>query len=143
MKKNLALLGVTVLVALAAVPVFAQTFTVRANIPFDFIVGSTTMPAGEYRFDTLSHQGAGHIQSVDLHRDVVVTFEPATLPVGSNMAPVSLIFNRYDNTYFLSEVRDGYAAADCLIPPTKKELMLEKSASLHKPDEQVVVLARR
>jgi hypothetical protein len=142
-KMNLVVLGVTVLVALAAVPVFAQTFNVRANIPFDFIAGSTAMPAGEYTFNTLPQPGAGHIQSADLHRDAVVTFEPAPLPVGSDMATVSLIFNRYDKTYFLSEVRDGYAAADCLIPPTKKELMLEKSASLHKPDEEVVVLARR
>jgi hypothetical protein len=142
-KKSLVVLALTVLVALAAPSVHAQTFTIRASIPFDFYIGSSVMPAGEYTFDTRLGQGIGHIRSADLHQSVAVLIQPATLPVGSAKGSASLIFHRYDKTYFLSEVRDGFASADCLMPATNEELKLEKSASLHMPDEEVVVLAKR
>jgi hypothetical protein len=142
-KTNFAVLALTVLVALAATSVYAQTFTVRANIPFDFYIGSSVMPAGEYTFDTILGNGFGRIWSADLHRSVGVLFQPTMLPVGSSKDVASLIFHRYENTYFLSEVRDGYVSADCLVPTTTKELTLKKTASLHTPDEQVVVLAKR
>ena len=142
-KTSFVVLALTVLVALAATSVYAQTFTVRANIPFDFYAGSKLMPAGEYTFDTILGNGFGRIWSADLQRSVGVLFQPTSLPVGSSKETASLSFHRYDKTYILSEVRDGYVSADCQIPTTHKELTLQKSASLHTPDEEVVVLARR
>jgi hypothetical protein len=142
-KKSLVVLALTVLAALAATSVYAQTFIVRANIPFDFYVGSSAMPAGEYTFDTLLSNGFGRIWSPDSHRSAIVFLQSAMLPLGADKGTVSLTFHRYDKTYFLSEVRDGYVSADCQIPTTHKELTLQKSASLHTPDEEVVVLARR
>ena len=142
-KTNFVVLALTVLVALTAISVYAQTFIVRANIPFDFYIGSSVMPAGEYTFDTLMGDGIGRIWSTDRHRSMAVLFQAAMLPNGSNKTSASLTFHRYDKTYFLSEVRDGYASADCLIPTTTKELAVQKMASLRAPDEEVVVLARR
>ncbi len=141
--KSLVVLALTVLAALAATSVYAQTFIVRANIPFDFYIGSSVMPAGEYTFDTLVGNGFGRIWSPDSHRSAVVFLQSTMLPVGADKGSVSLTFHRYNKTYFLSEVRDGYVSANCLIPTTNKEMTLEKSASLHTPDEKVVVLARR
>lgn len=142
-KTSFLILALTVLVALAVTSVYAQTFTIRATVPFDFYVGSSVMPAGEYTFDTLLGRGLGRMWSEDLHRSVAVVFQPTMLPVGSDKGSASLIFHRYDKTYFLSEVRDGFVSADCLMPATNKELTLQKSASLHTPDEKVVVLAKR
>ena len=142
-KTHFAVLALTALMALAAISVYAQTFTVRANIPFDFYIGSSVMPAGEYTFDTMLGNGLGRIWSADLHRSVGLLFQPSMLPVGSSKETASLIFHRYDKAYFLSEVRDGYVSADCLVPTTTKELTLQKTASLRAPDEQVVVLAKR
>ena len=142
-KMSFVVLALTVLVALAATSVSAQTFTVRANIPFDFYVGSKLMPAGEYAFDTMLGRGIGHIWSMDRHNSTAMLFEPGSLPATSDKGSVSMVFHRYDKTYFLSEVRDGYIAADCLIPVSSRELTVEKSASLHAPDEEVGVLARR
>jgi hypothetical protein len=142
-KTSFVVLALTVLVALAVTAVYAQTFTIRANVPFDFMVGSKVMPAGEYTFDTTMGHGVGRIWSESLHRSVAVLFQPTMLPAGSDRSTAVLVFHRYDKTYFLSEVRDGYVFADCLIPTTDKELALEKTASLHTPDEKVVVLARR
>jgi|WetSurMetagenome_2_1015567.scaffolds.fasta_scaffold892185_1 hypothetical protein len=142
-KKSLVVLALTVLVALAATSVHAQTFTVRANIPFDFYVGSSAMPAGEYTFDTLMGHGVGHLWSADSIRNVTVLFQSTMLPTGFDGGSASLVFHRYDKTYFLSEVRNGTESADCLFPTSADELRVEKSASLRSPDEEVVVLARR
>ena len=142
-KKSLVVLALTVLVALAATSVHAQTFTVRANIPFDFYAGSSAMPAGEYTFDTLMGHGIGHIWSADSIRNVTVLFQPSMLPSGFDGGSASLVFHRYDKTYFLSEVRNGVESADCVIPASSSELKIQKSASLRGPDEEVVVLARR
>jgi hypothetical protein len=142
-KTSFVVLALTVLVALAATSVYAQTFTVRANIPFDFYVGAAVMPAGDYTFDTLLGHGIGRIWSSDLHRSAVFTFQPGMLQPAGDKDTVSLVFHRYGRTYFLSEARDSYISADCTLPATHKELTLEKSASLHAPDEEVVVLARR
>ena len=101
------------------------------------------MPAGEYTFDTLLGDGIGRLVSADRHRSVAVLFQSTMLPTGSGKGSASLTFHRYDKTYFLSEVRDGYVSADCLIPATTKELTLRRCASLHAPDEMVVVLAKR
>jgi hypothetical protein len=35
-------------IATAAIPLAAQPVNVTANIPFEFVVGAQTMPAGEY-----------------------------------------------------------------------------------------------
>ena len=141
-KTSFVVLALAVLVALAVTSVYAQTFTVRANIPFDFYAGSKAMPAGDYTFDTTLGEGIGRIWNMDLHLSASMLIESATLGAGADRSSVSLVFHRYDKTYFLSEVRDGYISTDCLIPVTNKELTLEKSASLHAPDEEVVVLAR-
>ncbi len=142
-KTSFVVLALTVLVALTAISAYAQTFIVRANIPFDFYVGSSVMPAGEYTFDTLMGNGIGRIWSADLHRSMAVLFQPSMLPVGVEKGTVTLTFHRYDKTYFLTEVRNSYVSADCLIPTNSKELTLQKTASLQAPDEEVVVLARR
>jgi hypothetical protein len=142
-KTSFVVLALTVLVALAATSIYAQTFAVRANIPFDFYVGSKLMPAGDYTFDTMLGSGIGQIWSMGRHNSTTMFFEPGPLPATSDKGSVSMFFHRYDKTYFLTEVRDSYISADCMLPATHKELTLEKSASLHAPDEEVVVLARR
>ena len=76
----------------------AQESQLKANIPFDFTVGNTWMPAGEYTISTpmrlvLELRSSGHVASV-------VTLE-------SNDASNSgskLVFDKYGDQYFLHEV---------------------------------------
>jgi len=41
-------LSVSTLAVALALPLMADTFTVKANIPFQFTVGDKVLPAGEY-----------------------------------------------------------------------------------------------
>ena len=81
-------------------PAFAQPIA-KATIPFDFSVGGTKMTAGAY---TVRSVVPGTVQ---LSRDdskssaIVITFgvQAQKPPQGA-----SLVFNRYGNAYFLSQV---------------------------------------
>jgi hypothetical protein len=106
------LVGVIAVAAMAVIlsapgVIQAQSKAIKANIPFGFYVGDTKLPAGTYMVrmhgDTMQiTDDAGHIASVlsnaILNRD---------LDRESRM-----VFNRYGETWFLSEVRwQEYGAA--------------------------------
>ncbi len=100
MRFNL-LLSSIVAVLLAAAPVFAQA-DLEANVPFDFYAGNSVLPAGAY---TLDIDNAGLIwidRSDDRHTRAVV----GSMGVGGGQFPreSKLIFHRYGDEYFLSEL---------------------------------------
>ena len=53
MKKILGCLSMAALAVVLAAPVSAQTLTLSASVPFDFVVGGRTMPAGDYVLGTV------------------------------------------------------------------------------------------
>ena len=103
-KKALAIASVVVLsMAVAAVSARAQAgFVLAANIPFDFVVGKQTLPAGEYRIEQLSGRSVLLIRSTDGHTSTVVM----TMPALANdwQSESKLVFNRYGDQYFLSQI---------------------------------------
>ena len=95
-------ISATTLLAIASVAsctgAIAQQPALRANIPFDFTVGNTWMPAGEYTItspthDVLALKSGSHIASV------VSIQSGAESNSGSE-----LVFDRYDDQYFLHQV---------------------------------------
>ncbi|MCZ6488957.1 MAG: hypothetical protein O7A06_00305 [Acidobacteria bacterium] len=96
------------LVMLAAVTVQADPPRgVRADIPFDFIVGNKTYPAGSYAVEYTQPQGAFliHIAEDESRRTLLWS---NTVPAQSieDHSP-KLIFNRYGDEYFLTQVWRG------------------------------------
>jgi hypothetical protein len=141
MKNVLGCLSMAALAVVLAAPVSAQTVTLKASVPFDFIVGGRTMPAGEYMFST--GRDLGVLQIRNASTDIAPSF------ITTNMAdgPLDgdgafLAFNRYGGDYFLAKIWDRAAATGCSIPPSRTERERAKSASIGKA-EVVMVLARR
>ncbi|HVO62317.1 MAG TPA: hypothetical protein VMT53_15380 [Terriglobales bacterium] len=73
---------------------------VKANVPFSFMAGKTALPAGDYRVSTLSDVGVLGVQG-----------DSGSVMVGSHAvqgnAPsraTKLIFHRYGDQYFLSQI---------------------------------------
>ena len=90
------------LVLLAGVALYAQSSGIMiANIPFNFSVGKTALPAGEYFVKPIS-QAVLLIQSEKSPARVIVM----TMPVQAKKSPAvgKLVFNRYGDQYFLSKV---------------------------------------
>ena len=89
---------------LVAGSAIAQTVHVRANIPFNFAVGSKTLPAGTYDVGTIEN---GDSKMLLLQaRD-----GSSSMIVGSNAAEhlkpadeTKLVFTQYGSRYFLSEI---------------------------------------
>ena len=81
--------------------------TTMTNVPFDFVVGNTTFPAGTYTISRISDdpQQGLHIQSADGKTGAL--FLPTTsAPVASNDQP-KLQFRHEGDKYFLSAISGG------------------------------------
>lgn len=87
--------------ALGSISLLAQD-PLRATVPFDFTVGSKSFAAGEYSLRQIAHMVL-QIRSADGgHANFMIGTqpgEPTRIP-----GAAKLVFNRYGDRYFLSEV---------------------------------------
>ena len=141
MKKMLGCLSMAALAVVLAAPVSAQTVTLRASVPFDFVVGGRTMPAGAYVLGTLGDFGILRVQNEAT--GITPAFTVTSAGDGQFDGDKALLaFHRYGSDYFLAEIWDGSTAAGRSVPMSRTERERAKSASLGKP-EIVMILARR
>lgn len=106
MKKFFSVVATGSLLTLMAVVAHAQLpgTAIRARIPFEFTVRGRTLPAGNYEITRINDEALDlKIQNVDHKRDETL-FE--TLPLYERSWPHRnvLVFHRYGESYFLSEV---------------------------------------
>jgi hypothetical protein len=128
-----------IVASVAATGANAQEPTLKANIPFDFMVGNTWMPAGEYTItsptqEVLVLRTAGHSASV------VSTKDHAESKAGSE-----LVFDKYSDHYFLHEVLSPKIASMNLeVAPSKAEKSARQQIAAQLPNngEQILVAAR-
>jgi hypothetical protein len=102
----------------------AQSRTLEAKVPFAFEVGDKIVPAGSYQIESIP-TGANSLQVIrNAKGDVQATL--STIPVtgsSANSGP-ELIFHRYGNRYFLSQIRTGDGRVRELLPSQQeKELV--------------------
>ncbi|HXI90929.1 MAG TPA: hypothetical protein VNO24_13005 [Blastocatellia bacterium] len=106
MKKQAhSILIIAVLLATVSISVAAQSDRlIVANVPFNFVTKDKALPAGEYVFELVQLGGsdAVKIQSADGHITVYVPTRSAKAKV--SQAEAKLVFNRYADQYFLSQV---------------------------------------
>ena len=120
----------TSLVALAGLLMagnaLAQTHEVRADVPFSFVVGNKTLPAGHYLIDSESSQVSADevlIQNTDQPRVAVLartSGEPFTQPWGV-ATQGRLVFDQVGDQHFLREIRGPLAAVNAEIPISTAE----------------------
>jgi hypothetical protein len=105
----------------------AQEVSLRATVPFSFVVGNKTMPAGEYRVREESALGTMLIQGAGQATLNVTT--PVQGPRhGDNQA--RLVFRVYGDRYFLSQAWDGgEKGAEFYMTRSERELTAHKHAA--------------
>ena len=115
------------------------------NIPFSFTVGDKTFPAGEYRVMRLnpqSSQAALAIKSIDGQMSKT-TLTAMDLQRTGMTGKAKLVFNRYGDQYFLSEVwlraNDGGHA----LPMSRSEREIANHSGDEKPQRQTIALNSR
>ena len=129
---NIQLIRIVSVVFLAAASVFAQgPQTVIAEIPFGFHVGDSSFTAGRYTVDAVAPKVL-RVKS-DGQKSAALILTHSVERRGSGQA--KLIFHRYGNEYYLSQVWD-FGNLGSEVPVTKREV--ELSAAARRVNEPVV-----
>jgi hypothetical protein len=129
-------------IALAAVAAQAQSANqMKANIPFRFIIGNQTRPAGEYTVRYVN-QDSGKtallFRSMDGKTSRIVNMN--TTQQGEGEAKASLVFNQYGDSYFLSQVWTGGDQYGLSLPKSRTERQL-KDGDLSQVEAKRVTVA--
>ena len=99
---TMAMIVVTVAFVSSVASAYAQSRQQRATIPFEFVVGDKTLPSGQYSVGGITDSGSAlrvsNTQQGDSAARLTTTITRAKADDGK------LVFLRYANHYFLSEV---------------------------------------
>jgi hypothetical protein len=115
-------------VILAATSAYAQAGAPQqANVPFDFIVGSQTLPAGRYIFERINRQTIQEtilLRTAEGRAIMMVRTMPAQ--ARSTQQQARLIFPRYGQRYFLSQLVTPGDDFRLKLPKSRFERTLER-----------------
>jgi hypothetical protein len=121
-----AFLGLGLLLAVSAAQ--GQEPRVKANIPFNFVVGDRVMPAGEYLVSQIS-TGSPAIAILSEDRRANVLVITSACASSSPSKKTKLVFHALAGRYFLSQVwTEGYDQGRQL-GMSKSEIELAKNGS--------------
>jgi hypothetical protein len=136
MKRFAAIALVVLAGACTAGTLQAQSHEVRANVPFDFAVGSKVLPAGRYTFFTEPNDTVV-IRSTDYKATVLSRTEETSS--GRSYAS-HLVFDRYGDHYFLREIRCPSIAMNVELPPSKLEKQVREQRAWLGPNTTLLAL---
>jgi hypothetical protein len=135
MKKQLfTLLGLGLLFATASA--YAQT-ALQANVPFNFIVAGNTLPAGEYTIRSLdTNARVLVIRGSDESQKMVMANSCASAKPSDT---TKLVFHRYGDRYFLSQIWTAGNSSGAELPPSRRE----SEVAMDFPRQDIVLVASR
>lgn len=124
-KRALVMAGLVALTVMASTQVARAQEAIQVNIPFDFVAGNTKLPAGEYLVKTVGPDNA--LVLIDRKDAVGSAFILTQAAVASEPKSESkLVFNRYGDRYFLSQVwTEGYAHGRQLMKTAREKEMAQ------------------
>lgn len=124
--KGLAMLMVTLAFgAAAAVAANGQTSrSLRAQVPFDFVVADKTLRAGEYQVRPLND--AGNVIVIGNQDGDRALQQSTRAERNEKQLHAKLVFHKYGNTYFLSQIWMAGESSGREIPKTRQERAMER-----------------
>jgi hypothetical protein len=98
--------GLFALTILAASPVVHAQEVMRADIPFNFVAGGRTLPAGEYSVRRFNPMDGSNIMLLTKPKDTSAAAVISTNVVEARtpQSRSKLVFHRYGENYFLSQI---------------------------------------
>jgi len=137
-KHGSVVLALVLAVTLGASAAFAGP-DLKANIPFDFVVGGATLAAGNYYFKATSTPQVFLLRSEDGKHSAMVLGRVDSMDALGNPR---LVFNRYDSLYCLSRVWTGEGNG-LAIPPSKFEREVAREARVAAPTTSIAAVLVR
>lgn len=136
MKRNLLIAAALALFGTMAAS--AQTVDVKANVPFSFTVNRATLPAGEYSLKSMDEQGAA-LAIRDLNSKTANLVLSSSCRSPKSASQTKLVFHRYGNHYFLSQIWIEGSEAGRELRPSAGEKEMARNVSM----QEVVLVAKR
>jgi hypothetical protein len=132
------MVGVMAATVLASARVASAQQHLIVTVPFDFAAGTSSLPAGDY---TVQAEANGILRILNRDNTKISMFVPANVAVGNGIQTQSkLVFNRYGDRYFLSQVwTEGDSRGKQLMKSDReKEIALSAKNESH---DQVTLVA--
>ena len=146
MKKAYTLIALAVLVCSMAVAANAQNSgrkSLVANVPFQFNVGDTTLPAGEYTIAQTNPSSdcvVMQIRANDGSRSLLVQMSSVT---GKTADGSTLVFHRYGNKYFFAQAWIDGDSEGLSAPASRAERATRKEMAALGVKREAVALSSR
>jgi hypothetical protein len=139
MKKHIfRITGMLVLAVMAAAQVTRAQQAIIVNVPFEFTAGDTKLPAGEYTVGKSSSDSpvlliarTDRSEAILVNSNAAQSREPQT--------DSKLIFHKYGDRYFLSQVWSAGSSAGRQLMKSRAEKEVALSARNGKPEEITLV----
>ncbi len=131
--KNLLMMVVAIsfLAIAGGAPVRAQVVdTVVADVPFDFTVRDSTLPAGKYTIKRTYSANPGVMQIRNADGDEVMLFVVGSAQAAKEPDQTRLIFDRVGDRYFLSEIFEEGNITGVELPKSRAERDLVKEGAI-------------
>lgn len=113
----------------------AQEMNLKANIPFNFVVGNRVLPAGEYLLNSiLPGSGVVALRDQDVPSTTAVGTIPCSLAAPSKTS--KLVFHRMGNEYFLYQIWVEGRATGRELP--KSRIEVEMASNQTRADEIII-----
>ena len=116
---------------------FAQSKIVRVNVPFDFTVGKQLLPAGTY---TIKAESSGLI-AIRNHDKPLAVLTIADQDGARSPKGGKVLFHKYGDQYFLSEILCDWADMDVRVRPSKVEKRVQLQQAMIHPSSEVFIAA--
>ena len=130
-KQFLVLIAIAAFTTVLTTNAFGQAGkTANANVTFDFQIGDRLYPAGNYRIESMNRQSDNilRIRSIgDANKNQMIV---ATLANAGKGQTPRLVFRKYGETYFLSEIFLDTEQWGYSIRPSRRQRENEKSLAL-------------
>jgi hypothetical protein len=135
--KRLSLIMAAALVAAFAVPARAATAVASAQVPYEFSVGKTKLPAGHYEILAADDVDSAVlvVRNTDTHKEALVEY---LTRIGARKdADSALVFDVVGNDHLLSEIHlagtEGYLLEGAVKRPhTHHEVKAQRASSAKK-----------
>lgn len=95
---------------------------ITAQVPFDFVLGNKAIPAGPLTVQTVTSTGVLLVQNPDAK--ISVLSAPQMSGSKRPAASCAFVFHRYNNRYFLSEIKIEGSTTGYRLPESKAEAEL-------------------
>jgi hypothetical protein len=137
-KRTFVMTGLLLLSLMVAAQVVQAQETLIVNIPFAFVAGQATLPAGEYRVERLE-KGSAVVLIHRVQPGASVMVMSIAAQANAPQSDSKLVFNRYGNRYFLSQYWTAGSSHGRLLLKSAREEEISRIARIETQGQVTLV----